>query len=308
MTVTVYRSGDTSAPTLTGENGSFKNLLNKCLVTGYGSKTAAGWTMPYYPNDLACFKAGGGNQPVLAINDGAGFGGGAKEVQVRGYLTMSAYNTGTDPFPSAAQLANACFMAKSATADNTQRPWILVADNKRFYISIQYTANNYAAYFFGDIRSYAATDLYCSVLLANPGANNIYGASYGVGSASTAANTTVGGCYIARNYNGEGTSQTVGVVASALQSTGGHTLGGSGLVYPNPTDNGIFMQPVFIKNEDYKLRGWMPGLWSPQHNKPLAHGDTFGGVGGMTGKTFIALNCCDTSGQIFIETSNTWDS
>ena len=47
MTVRVYRWDDASAPVLTGEVGKLAALLKACLVTGYGSKTAAGWSNPY---------------------------------------------------------------------------------------------------------------------------------------------------------------------------------------------------------------------------------------------------------------------
>jgi len=40
MAVTVYKSTDTGAPILTGGLGSLVNLLDKCLVTGYGSTRA----------------------------------------------------------------------------------------------------------------------------------------------------------------------------------------------------------------------------------------------------------------------------
>jgi len=47
MTVTVYRSTDSGAPFLNAMQGSFINVLRKCLVDGYGAKSGAGWTMPY---------------------------------------------------------------------------------------------------------------------------------------------------------------------------------------------------------------------------------------------------------------------
>ena len=40
MAVTIYTSDDAGAPVLDGTNGSLINLLDKCLVTGYGSKAA----------------------------------------------------------------------------------------------------------------------------------------------------------------------------------------------------------------------------------------------------------------------------
>ena len=45
MPVTLYLSSDDQAPVLTNANLSV--ILKACLATGYGSKTGAGWTMPY---------------------------------------------------------------------------------------------------------------------------------------------------------------------------------------------------------------------------------------------------------------------
>ena len=45
MPVTLYLSSDDQAPVLTNANLSV--ILKACLVTGYGSKTGAGWTLPY---------------------------------------------------------------------------------------------------------------------------------------------------------------------------------------------------------------------------------------------------------------------
>ena len=43
MTVRIYSSSDAGAPVLRGNTpGDLINLLEKCLVTGYGSKAGAG--------------------------------------------------------------------------------------------------------------------------------------------------------------------------------------------------------------------------------------------------------------------------
>lgn len=48
LPVTVYRWDDPGAPQLTGGNipNDIINVLKKCLVEGYGTKTALGWTIP----------------------------------------------------------------------------------------------------------------------------------------------------------------------------------------------------------------------------------------------------------------------
>ena len=67
MTVRLYRSTDGSAPTLSGTAGDLINLLDKCLVSGYGSSTAAGWTKPYTSTNAAAFRPGLGLQYYINI-------------------------------------------------------------------------------------------------------------------------------------------------------------------------------------------------------------------------------------------------
>ncbi|MFB2539130.1 hypothetical protein [Acinetobacter sp. c3-l95] len=45
--VTVYRSDDADAPRLDHSANSIATIFKACLVTGYGSKKGAGWTIPY---------------------------------------------------------------------------------------------------------------------------------------------------------------------------------------------------------------------------------------------------------------------
>ena len=103
MTVTVYRSTDTSAPVLDNTVGSLINLLDKCLVSGYGSQTAAGWSKPFTGTNLAAFQQGvDGDRPqnLLRVDDTYG-----AYVLVNGYETMSSISAGTNVFPSADQVS-----------------------------------------------------------------------------------------------------------------------------------------------------------------------------------------------------------
>ena len=91
MPVTLYLSSDDQAPVLTNANLSV--ILKACLVTGYGSKTGAGWTLPY--EDAAANtrvfapKHAGELDSYLRIKDN---GGGASSVQA--YREMTGIDTG----------------------------------------------------------------------------------------------------------------------------------------------------------------------------------------------------------------------
>ena len=309
MAVTVYRSSDSGAPALSGQTGKMLDVLYACLVTGYGSKSGAGWTRAYNGTNKSVFRAGGGTQSYLRADDSVN----AQYGYMCGYLSMTDIDTGTNPYPTTSQLANGCYFYKSTSSDSVARSWILVADNKRFYMSIQIsTTPYYVAWFFGDIKSFAANDSYCSLIVGGNSTN--YSASNLI-YLSNSSNVINGAgsdnaSFIAKNYNGIGSSLQINKIGNANFVGSITVIGSATLSYPNAADNGLYMGPIFVNNDANKLRGLMPGMWQPFHTNPIAYGDTFGGVGGMTGKTFIALygSYSTGTGSFFIETSDTWDN
>src|SRR5690348_12633571 len=126
----VYSSSDTGAPVLTGQAGSLIAVLDACLVNGYGTQTAAGWTKAFSGTNKADYRMAGGNQFYLDVDDSAAQTAAGKEANVRGYEAMTALATGTNAFPTTTQFAApGQVIRKSATADATSRGWILVADD-----------------------------------------------------------------------------------------------------------------------------------------------------------------------------------
>lgn len=69
MAVTIYRSTDTGAPALPANSNyakqsGFMDVIKACLVTGYGSKPAAGWSMVYEDTTA--------NKRRMAVSNGNG--------------------------------------------------------------------------------------------------------------------------------------------------------------------------------------------------------------------------------------------
>lgn len=69
MAVTIYRSTDVGAPTLPANSNYvkasyFMDIIKQCLVTGYGSKPGAGWTLRYEDTTA--------NKRRLAVSNGNG--------------------------------------------------------------------------------------------------------------------------------------------------------------------------------------------------------------------------------------------
>jgi len=267
---------------------------------------SAGWTKDFTGTNLAAYRPpAGGNRLYLRIDDtGTTNGRGV------GYETMTDVNTGTNPFPSAAQVSGGMYWPKSNTADATARLWIIAATDRLLimHVSSASTANatDASVCAFGDIKSFKSGDAYGTIHIA--GTVSTPTTSSNFHSIVANATTSVTGHYIARSYTQLGTSLLVGKHVDAAKTQGAANMGGSaGLVYPNAPDGGLYMSPVWIHEiSGPHVRGTIPGLWAPLHNKPLEHLDTVSGTGTLAGKTFQALKMYSAS-ECMLKTSDTYD-
>lgn len=312
MAVTVYKSTDASAPVLTGETNSLIALFDACLVNGYGSKAGAGWTKAYSGTNKAVYRMGGGTQRYLqVIDDGSLPTAGARAAKVRGFWDMSDVDNGTNVFPTVAQLANSNIY-KSTLASNATRQWVIVASNRGFYYyNLLDTVSNSSLSFFGDIRTFGGeTDIYHTCLFCSTVDSATASATYATqlpvlaSSMSTAAANGV----MAGEYNGTSASLPIWKTSNYVLQNTASTAGSGGFSMPNPADLGVHLSPIYIGTSTTAIRGILAGGWSPLHNKPLSNLDTFNGTGGLTGRQFIVFNCAGATGQMFVETSDTWYS
>jgi hypothetical protein len=326
MAVTFYRSTDTSAPSLTGAVGSLVALLDACLVNGYGSQAAAGWTIAYTATNKRDYKQGtGSNGYYLDVDDSAPTT--AKEARMRGYETMSALATGTQAFPTSAQSSFGDICRKSNTADATARPWYCIADATCFYLFVDtgdFTGPAYSCGFmFGDFFSYKSGDIYNTAIVGRKAENSSSDVDEWLQVINSSANALIStawptGHYVDRHWTGVGGSLPFSKFASLLaglsSGTGGNNTGSSISLcaYPNGPDGALELSPLWIGHQG-NVRGYLKGLWCPLHFQPCGHGDTFTGTGNMAGKSFLALNMRNSNvagsgllGQIVVETSNTW--
>ena len=316
MAVTVYRWDDPGAPVLSNPSaGSLIGVLDACLVNGYGTKPAAGWTKEFSGTNLAAYRQGAGSMCYLRVNDGTG----SFKATARGYESMTDVDTGTNDFPTAAQLVNGIYIALSTSVTAVQKPWIVLADEKRFYLwvgaSVLTAASALSAsttwqglFFFGDIVSFRPGDTYCCQI-AGSDSSSTATERFGIGGSISSVNA---GCFIARNA-----AQAVGAInnnrsfdyhgANALT-----TMGSSSCVaYPDPISGGLNLSRVHVSNgiATVGVRGRMPGMFAPLNALPGNNGDTFSGTGDLAGRTFILLDCGGGPERcrVALETSDTWD-
>ena len=261
-----YRSTDSGAPTLNGTSGSLIALLDACLVNGYGSKSAAGWTKEYAATNKAVYRPSHGNRYYLRVlDDGSDGTNGARVARLRGYESMSGVDTGTGEFPTDAQVSGGLYIGKSSTADSTARTWVLLADGKRFVLFVAYHASNlnsYAQNFFGDLAGVSAADTYaCALVAAKATANavdtsigsSIFGSSLVHGSSITNATG-----YSPRARAGTGTS------VGAYINRGGTVSGASTYTVGPDGAGNIWVEPIPVRDasafDSTAPRGYIPGV------------------------------------------------
>jgi hypothetical protein len=243
-------------------------------------------------------------------------GGSYGRAYVMAYEAMTTVDAGTNPYPNASQTTSG--WGKSTTNDSTARPWVIFADDKRFYYFAQSgeSGSDWATGFFGDIISYVTSDAYASYLVtryASIGSQTFsidylaymngpitggYGSDVTVGSLSRNASGTYGPVGATKHSDLFKTSNT----------TSTYFVGSSVAPLPYPSLGSLTLAPIWVQHNHASqnvVRGHMPGLWAPCHNRPLANNDTFSGTGALSGKTFEAFNV-NTNGQLIIETSDTW--
>lgn len=297
MAVYVKRSTDPGAPLLTGSAGSLIALLDYLLVG------MLGWTKAFVDgtgNIAAYQQPVGSNGFFLRVDNTV-----AATARVVGYETMGDVNTGSGAFPTSTQFASGLYVL-TATA-GTAVPWRFFSNGKIFYLFLQTSSGAWVGYAFGDLVPYKPGDAYDTVLIAGDGStvsNNRFFMLNTTYAASLAAH------YMTRTYTQLGTAIVCGKFSDYPRAGGATYMGNGGQAYPSPAEGGVLLAPVWI-GEAACARGLLPGLWNPLHNLPLVHGDTFGGVGNLLGRTFEVQGGINGGGgansaQCFLETSDTW--
>lgn len=291
-TLTYYSSADASAPTLTGQVDSLRQLLKAILVDGYGSKAAAGWTQQFSGTNKAVFKmASGGTNCVIRVLDDGTQTGAAREALVRAGESASDVDTLVDPFPLTTQVANAdCNWRKSNTTDSTARVWKAIADGRFFALWIEATASGQGdLMYFGDIESFYSSDPYACVMTTR-NANNSGGTMLSLGVTNRFGDAVSSGprTVFMRNVSGSVKAEGAGIVTATTQGVFGQPVQSAGFAdYPHPITAKLHMRMTLMvaqggqlisTGDNTLLRGLLPGVFEFLHGEgisSLAHNDTF---------------------------------
>lgn len=304
---TVYRDTDPSAPILTGTVGALTALLDACLVNGYGSKSAAGWTKPYTSTNAVVYLQGGSApNRYFQVDDNGPGAGGAKEARLYPFETMTAYNTGTGTMSAGGSIVAAStftVLRKSTTADSTPRQWVLFADTKTVYLFVMAGdfANVYYGYWFGDFYSFKSGDNFKYGILSRVSENNataLNGDLFVVGYAG-ALNTV----NLARASTGVAGSIVGSQTGDATLEANGNNFGPltGNLQYPHGPDGGFYLCPLYLNEGGVNItviRGKHRGAWHCVHaSSYFTDGNVINGTGPYAGRTFMIVKPSATSGS-----------
>lgn len=233
---------------------------------------------------------------------------GTVAAQLRGYEQMTDVDTGTNPFPTPAQLANA-YIIKSSAANATAVPYCLAADSRTVRLGM-YCGNTASGVIrgFGDLAAIAQTpDPWAACVSVTSAAS--YSAAGSSAGAFDSPQSGAASIYCARDMDGRTLART-----ATMQPYSGAANAYSGLdnalgTYP-AVDNTPRLSRKFVLAPN--LRADEPGvLYMPQAGMPLAHGQH---VTLADGRIAIALRLAANStlssawpgGYSFLDITGPW--
>jgi hypothetical protein len=151
------------------------------------------------------------------------------------------------------------------------RNWVIVGDDRLFYLFIQYGwgGTGRAQYCFGDINSYRPGDQTHTILCADDnyaGNSNYMPQPGGFNEYGFARHASYQGKVLLRSHTQVGNHirwSTVGTLSSVSGSSEPGVI-----PFPNGPDYSLILIPTMCRQEDYNIRGDMPGMYWVPHFRP----------------------------------------
>lgn len=278
--------------------------------TATGTITAkaapAGWEKQFSGTNLAayCSLTFGSNKPVLRVDDA-----GTTTARVVGYESMSDINTGSGPFPTAAQVASGAYWMKSGTADATARAWTLVADGQGVWFIRTHHASGYISFdAFTEFASEKAGDLY-NAYLTGCSATTLLTAQ-GLWYPCSASGSASVGAWMPRTYTQLGTAIAAGACLPHVAGTNGYSgANNTGLAYPSPVTNGLIFSRAAMRESGGPVRcNAMPGLLTTPQQLPLSHLDVVTSVPDIGNRDVLIVACENSNlgGRVGFDLTGPW--
>lgn len=309
VTIQQYRYDDTSAPELINQPGSLVALLDAVLVNGYGGKPSLGWSIAYSDTYKRVYRqpVWSAGQRYLRVDDNY-VNGTFRYAVVRGYESMTGIDTGTQPFPTTTQKPDAdTTWLYFYNISGSGVPWKIYGDDTDYalfyFFAEQYWNYRQSIHYFGDFYSYNQNDAYRCLL----GAYKFYNTITNDANANPVALDVSSNLFVPRNYTQTGSASDIRLGTALFYCGGSGRIGDSSYpaVYPNLTDNALHFFPVWLYHDTpaRTIRGILPGLYAPAHDKPLNEGDTFTDA---LSRTYVAhrVKSYTYDGMAFIRTDS----
>lgn len=264
---TVIKSTDDDTPIMNGVIGQAIVFFDEILVNRLG------WTKEFSGTNKAVYRPASGLRLFYRINDAGGFLGAKFTIQT--YESMSDVDTGS----GAGQVV---YYYKSGDATTTARAWIVIGDSAGLHLIIKpmpWGWDRWEWNYFGDFIPMFSTDAWISIVTGmgfnstNPNNNILLLASNAT--VQSVSNSAYQG-YLARRLSGDVSTigASVQIVGCGCLASPGGVFGTVGPAYP--TDGKlIYTQPRLSDGAVNTYRGFIPGLYNPEHASGLTHGEVY---------------------------------
>lgn len=206
----------------------------------------ADWEKPFFDTNKSVFRSKvfgpGSTQFFYRASDTVA---GPQFPMFRGFVSMTDVDTGTEPFPTVAQVSGD---GSSITRANQAAalPWAVIADGRSVYLLCAYsTGPNLYSHFFGDLAPLSSTDNHFGGVFSWNSSSG-----YGLNGEQSAA-------FSPREFD-----NAPGAVVTSSMVLGLGYASGNG-AFPSPVDGGLVLQrPVLMRQSvsGYAIRGAMRGL------------------------------------------------
>ncbi len=273
---------------------------------------AAGWQQLYAGTNLAALKPSVPEATgcVLRIDDT-----GTLNARVRAFEAMTDVSSGVGLTPMESQVAGGLYWPKSSSANATARPWIVIADERGFYLATDPTGTGrYTLTYAGDIASLKSGDAYGYLLTGNQ-SDQAAASTVPDGCCGYSGRSARGGAYLVRAHTAIGqaiAAQRLGAhhngsTADVYAGTPGYSVG----TYPNGPNNGLMTGALEL--HAMGIRGTLPGLLHPVQDcgSAFATGAIVDGTDDLAGRRLMAIRTAPpagavVAGTVFIDVTGPW--
>lgn len=253
-----------------------------------------GFTKEFSGTNLAAYRSSdlaSSSRCYLRVDDSA-----VQNARVLSYESMTDVNTGTNPMPTAVQLAGGAYLYKSNAADNTARRWMLVGDGRLFHFW-WFNGSYFHSMSFGEFISWRPGDAFNTILAAQVASNSYTGSLvYCTSTNNNYATSYGGGVTVQRGNDQLAVSVLTGFTSLVFSTNNGSGVAGisgsAAMAYPSDVTGGFELYPVYVRTnlstQNSSKRGIMPGVYHSSTDMSAFDEQEIGGIPSNPGALFLS--------------------